>query len=1462
MQGIKEYIGYTNHKRICLLIKGCVCLFICVLLMRNAVINGIAPYCSSRDYITIEPSEEESIGFITDSQVVEQEFCAKGNIINRIKIYYSGETDEGDTFSLRISENDRLIWENEYLFSQCNSDMWSVLEVHVSGLERNAVYTITFDPNGTSIKLFLSSYDSDKLGVFGKCVSGTELSGYASLGFQFEYRYIELANLMFFIIRLLIVGLFVLLFCVGVFKFKEIYRCWVTSEKKYGIAYAVYFSITLIFLFNPLDRLRSEVLTYTREMGAGLLANYDASRVISNFFRWFVLFAVLFAGYYMLSHYYITRERKDEPEKVYQFLNKVIILADVNLLFRVITFFYDEANSDTIFYYSSYVLATIIILSIGYIFGKFDRFVSARGYLQLMICAFSIGFPLAIIQRNEWGSGKLLYGMQITLIVVILVALIFLRDIVRKIEENKLLDIAVITVSTLPFLTSVFIEFINILNQHGIFISRPREYYEIICALLMLCGIMLGLIAHRRKWCFRWSISWSQIWIVIGTVSLNQQIALENTYTPDIFESANHSVLINGFLKFRELPIVEHLGHHMMEGVWEGIIYGILNGDYHGAIVSPYSGYVSVVFAFLFYFLIKNIWDKDIALWVTLFFPFAGYWNNYAWGILIALAIVLFIKKNTYIHSSLVWMACAWCCLCKADVALSFIISGIVVLCIYIISTKNRESIRILLIPLVMIIAAGVLLWCILCIYNDINPILRLVEFIKCFAASINWTYNGIGDSSKLIFSWAYFIVPMLSVMCLLFGIFSKKMKEVTSPSNWTILLIMGISYFANFSRALTRHSLHEMGTSTVFWTSYIFLALFISCVFNKKELFLPVYTFFILFNVVFVSGEIFTTRSYADSAVAKVGTFTEKWRLNRFEAEEKGKKTYWEEISDNEEIKARVTYSEEYQKKLEPFGYIINLLLDEDETFLDFIYNSYVYSEYDKRCPVYIAQSPTMMSGQLTQEYFIDEISKQIEDVPIAFMAGNAGPYSGMDGIYCHYKYYKVAEFIYENYRPLCQYGYFSVWCLNGRYEEMKNKIGNIESLDKIEADNLQPVHCNILKPEKGFTIASAENDPYITDLFAGVDMSAYEDRVLDVEIEYESDVAGPMKMFYRRNGKEEFCEGRSRTCQISKQGTANFTVPYRSDTVVGLGIPDGSTVNISGVRINWFDVEDSRLNGLMSDSSWVNEACDVIKSDDGMVIDATARDPKIKDIHSALGISDYAGIDVTLSVDYATLSSGTMQLFYTGDEKEFYNENRCVSQDISGDGVAIFSFPVTEYTKVRLDIPEGSTVVIKDIKLSTHRNSWSEIEWGFDQSIHGHNLNYLPLFWAELDEYEALDNKSLLQMEKNERGDYIFDQTRITDKSKGNYLYLATNFFGHDTDGLTEDDDETVPATVIVGKYEDDEFVERGRFAFTVKEGQHDYLFRVSSDYYWGLGEIDAVRLECPENLKEITMEILQGD
>lgn len=206
---------------------------------------------------------------------------------------------------------------------------------------------------------------------------------------------------------------------------------------------------------------------------------------------------------------------------------------------------------------------------------------------------------------------------------------------------------------------------------------------------------------------------------------------------------------------------------------------------------------------------------------------------------------------------------------------------------------------------------------------------------------------------------------------------------------------------------------------------------------------------------------------------------------------------------------------------------------------------------------------------------------------------------------------------------------------------------------------------------------------------------------------------------------------------------------------------------------------------------------------------------------INNFIDLSAYKDGSVKVSVKYSTDTDGEMKLFFTTDLNENYVDEKVSTTHISGTGMAEFIVPVTEYTRLRLDIPEGSTVTIHSLKVSSpvtyidygYDNSMQNTDengnvWNsYDNGFHTYDLAYLPNIWADND--SANNNTEYSEL-------------------------LYTN-----------------------GAFE-----ERYQYNVTLSEGTNEYIIRISNDYYWYCDEINAIRVSCDGFLYDVNMRILEGD
>lgn len=1197
---------FVDNKKGLWIVKIIICLGVMFLMVNSVVQENAKTYQSYDDY-NYQGSSENIITYDNVTEIT-QGFVAQGNILSNLEIYLTDINPVQIEVSVLDSKKN-ILCSRVYEEQQFSAGTWNSIGVDLKGLTCGKVYYLKF--RGTNVSdIAISGVNVDPT-MFNECrVNGNVVSGMAVIGVQGTRTYVAIGQRMNILIHAFIILVLGCMACYVVTHFETIYKIYRGKQNKGVWSLALYFSLLSIFCVNPLSESRNTLLEFKRIIGQSINDGIDIARRVSNFNRWFLSFAMAYIIFYLFACYVKHICISDEQLKVYDLLNKVIVIALVLLGVRSLSFFASSENMLEWLAYSDYILFLIIVFAGVYIFFKLDRKITSEEMQALLFLGCSSALPITIIASTKWFDGKSLLGFQYIIVLGIIFGIVLVPKIsLNKKREETLKGFAVFF-SFIPFLLSVYIETIAILNQHRVFVVAVKRYFLMLVILLSAVAIVIVTVFDKKKKTFFY---WKKIAypiFIIGISLLWCQIPISAIYNADIFETANSSVLISDFLNYGDIPIVQQYGGHMMTGVWEGILYGLLNNDFQGAIFSPYAGYVAALITILFYYLIKHFLSEDSALLMALMFPFYGTISYWGLGICICLATALYIKKNTYIRAAILWLAFIWCALYRLDLGFSFFVACLISLVIYVVIYKNKIACKQLTLTLLGWVLVGVIVWFSICTCKNIDPIKRLLEFLSLNMSNYNWAYSSMGNVNLTNFAWAYIMVPLAVLLGVIYLIFSGELREKMGKEKWIIVLVLGFAYVCNFSRGLVRHSLAEGILYITIWTAYPFLAIMLAYLKKSPKRFIPYFTILILVDGMLLSNDCFSERSIVDNAIPRIGEYTDTW------IKEENGQTYWTQIANKKEVIDRVVCDNELQENVDDYRILIDLLLDKDETFIDFMNRSFLYSALDRQDPAYVSQSPLQISGEYTQECFINQIS----GIPLVLM-----PYDKesvflsetMDGISNIYRYYKVSEYIYRNYMPLCIYDdKYALWCLPDRYDAMAEKIKACE----------EQVDCSLVQ--------------------------------------------------YGYDG------------------------PYK----------------------------------------------------------------------------------------------------------------------------------------------EGE-------------------QYTYLPGIHQYDLNKLPVIWAESDTKNATANSIIENLETQE-GIYIYKFQPNKQNEDGNYIKVHIDYEGNDLNGNYEADDENILASLDIGKFSNGIFDTKFTYNFTVLEGQHDYIFRVSSDYYWYSGDTNAVKLNCDEKISNVNISILEGD
>lgn len=1097
------------------------------------------------------------------------------------------------------------------------------------------------------------------------------------------------------------------------------------DNKNGCIWYAIYFAGILAIRWNPLRRV--SLSSFDRILGECTKFGIDVTKRIHNFYFWFIGVAIVFALFYIGANYLKSNVNYEKNKEIYDMLDRLIIVGDALLLFRIIPFFNNASNNQEICTLSLEFYTLILLAGIFYIVLDLNKKIEVENYIKGMMASWLFCIFVIILFFDEWKDGRILLWSQI-FVALLLISAIKLTSLNLYCEKVKYLtDVSIRVFAFIPFGTSFYIELITILNQHRIFISHLKIWYLVFGILFISVVSIIIAKVLKKKENNDWK-RWTYPIIIIGMTCLYAQISVSGTYSADIFESANYSVLISDFLNYGKIPIIEHYGGHMLLDVIEGIIYGILNKDFWGAIFSPYSNYIIVIIALLFYFFIKEIWDKDAAIAVVLFLPFYNEIQYWGIGILVCLAILTYINKPSYLTAFILWGAIIWCALYRLDIGYAFGLATIATLIVLMFLYKQNRKIKFGYLAFMLGIwgIIGGSVWFGVCICKKINPISRIIEFLKISSSNQNWAYTLIGDTNTFVFSLVYFIIPFTVIFGMIY-IFLYHKKCEGEKNIWVLLWVLGFSYFFNFPRGLTRHSLIE-GTVNFNWTAFLFIALFVVLVTNKKMLFIPIFSLLLIGNTLMTTQESFNYLSIMDVSSPKIGSYTNDWKVGKF----------WEKIKEDKIVINRVKCNDELKETIDDYKNVIDELIEDNETYIDFTNKNFIYSAINKMDPVYISQSPGQLSGEVTQENFIEEM----KEIPMVLMpCGNDDSLGiSLDHVANTYRYYKISEYIYQNYMPLCEvYDRYVVWCLKDRYVEMSQKVGRItergqDIKEKIIQNTSRLLFNNVKVTEGGdkeIIMEGVQEDPYVSGFEMLFNYKQYSGQVLNISLNYNADQ-----------------------------------------------IPDDATVD----------------------------------------------------------------------------------MYYTSDEGEGYSEDKVQKKKIvNSSGTVCFRIPITEYTKLRLDIPNGSIITINSLKINA--SICKMIDYGYDGPFdngrkyyslsHNYDLGDIPQIWATIDEKKSSNNEAI-QTAVEKDGIFVFDLVKENVKKDGNYLKLEAE----------NPSEEVKNVQLKVGVYQNGIFESKYIYNFTLKSGKNDYMFRISSDYYWYMEIVNSCMIECDKKISNVKMKILKGD
>lgn len=800
-------------------------------------------------------------------------------------------------------------------------------------------------------------------------------------------------------------------------------------------------SVILYFL-NPFAD--QSIGAWDGVVGRALISGVSVQRRIGNFNSLLIFIPILFLTVWLFCSLLM---RKNEGS--IGFSGKYAVVLAVPVINAYVNRYRGAMDTvtDNIFVVSALYFCLILT---GLSALDSGRKLGEREYTFSYLCYLNL-----ILSVRIFGTAKLQWGVEgITALIVFGVYAVALAADRRGKVSLDFWGAILSCLQWIPFLVCCVLEFLYILNARGIYIKNYRGIvYGVLSAAVLLQVIAM---VFRNKRCDtqdrlnalrRWqdiNVNWGSVLGLGALLSYTDYYVISN-YADNysmLFEIGNGSASVDTFLRGK-LPILDYFSGHAIADVFSRIPFMFANGEREAATASV-TILANLALCIIFYLLARTLFDSHTAL--ILLFTYPLLINGFIWSnvsMVAVLATIYLIRRRTKGAYYIWWIALAVGVAMQYDRGTALGIGCVVAVFLLSLVKEAKLSFKRLFIS-GTVVAAALLGFCTLWwICEGISPLFRIREWLSLsLGSSSTWALETgmLGSSATFAFAYTYFFVPALAMLLILYSAiklyrYGRKNQmggaRGAGLQEIALLIAFSVSVLLFLPRELTYHTLYNgYGTTGVILNYVPWLAICAVSVFSKEKgmselarygLMLSVLGAVLLNHISNITKE--TPQASATLLCAADATA--------------------ERIELCDDMSAlwgtrRVQYSEETQQLIAPLKSVFDVLLEDDETFCDFANATGLYAYLDRVRPCYAAQTPSLLTDEFSQDCYLEELSRY--SVPLALLGNGPGYMENMNDIELNVRYWKIAEYIYEKYRPFIQIGDFAVWCEKNRFDEFNS--------------------------------------------------------------------------------------------------------------------------------------------------------------------------------------------------------------------------------------------------------------------------------------------------------------------------------------------------------------------------------------------------------------------------------------
>ena len=561
-----------------------------------------------------------------------------------------------------------------------------------------------------------------------------------------------------------------------------------------------------------------------------------------------------------------------------------------------------------------------------------------------------------------------------------------------------------------PFLSFFSLELALILKHRGTGFSEASFIYVLgLIFILLLCFRGSFGIKAKVKPLKQILNGFYFPWILVGAMMWMHYDPLA-PHNGEMFELANKVLPIQQFYEFGRLPLLETLNAHLLSDIVPGFLYTILHGYYDLHFLN-YMFLFKVVSMLLGYFLLLRITGSPYpTLFILLLVPFVDMViRTYFMTTLISVFVLWRLTQNPSRKNYLLFVATGiFLLLWRLDIGYANILASLGLLLAYRWKNDFIFSFRKFGFALTVLLGPLSALVGIIAIWKGIAIPDRIAQAFHYFMSSQSYGYPTVHVAWDITTRAHYFLFPFLGLILTAYLV-SGIRKSTSDQAGFTLLAVLYLIlfYLANFPRGLVRHSFVENTDLFLGSTLCLGLSAVIYILWQNRDSFVRFLGFL----------SIAAGLSYLlspNEPGQKKDLFSELSAGSRPEPYE-----MWEAAARSEDV-----FADQVAEQLKSY------LMDRgrESTFLDFTNSPMLYYYTHSRHPGYFSQTLLCAHDEYLQKAFLKSLAdEQASIVVYSSIAGGWG--DQVDGVPNQIRHYKIAEYIYQNYRPDTVFDDYDIW-------------------------------------------------------------------------------------------------------------------------------------------------------------------------------------------------------------------------------------------------------------------------------------------------------------------------------------------------------------------------------------------------------------------------------------------------